>query len=47
VRISYDPAKNQRNIRDRGLSFDTAAEFDFESALYAVDDRQDYDENAR
>jgi uncharacterized protein len=44
VRISYDPAKNQRNIRDRGLSFDTAAEFDFESALYAVDDRHEYGE---
>lgn len=44
VRISYDPAKNQRNIRDRGLSFDTAAEFDFESALYAVDHRHDYGE---
>ena len=43
-RISYDPAKNQRNIRERGLSFDAAAEFDFEGALYAVDDRQDYDE---
>jgi uncharacterized DUF497 family protein len=44
VRISYDPAKNQRNIRERGLSFDAAAEFDFEGALYAVDDRRDYGE---
>lgn len=44
MRIAYDPAKNQRNIRDRGLSFDTAAEFDFESALYAVDNRRDYGE---
>lgn len=31
-------------IRDRGLSFDSAAEFDFEGALYAVDKRQDYGE---
>ena len=29
-------------VRDRGLSFDAAAEFDFESALYAVDDRLDW-----
>lgn len=44
MRISYDSAKNQRNVRDRGLSFDSAAEFDFEDALYAVDERQDYGE---
>ena len=44
MRISYDSAKNQRNVRDRGLSFDSAAEFDFEDALYAVDKRQDYGE---
>ena len=44
MRISYDSTKNQRNVRDRGLSFDSAAEFDFEGALYAVDKRQDYGE---
>ena len=44
MRISYDSAKNQQNVRDRGLSFDSAAEFDFEGALYAVDKRQDYGE---
>lgn len=44
MRISYDPAKNERNIRRRGLSFDSAAEFDFEGALYAVDERHDYGE---
>lgn len=44
MRIFYDPAKNQRNIRERGLSFESAAEFEFESALYAVDERQDYGE---
>ena len=44
MRISYDPAKNHRNVRDRGLPFDSAAEFDFEGALYAVDKRQDYGE---
>ena len=44
VRISFDPAKNERNIRNRGLSFESAAEFDFEGALYAVDERHDYGE---
>ena len=42
MRISYDPAKNEQNIRSRGLSFDSAADFDFEGALYAVDERRDY-----
>jgi len=33
--ITYDPAKNERNIRERGLSFERAADFDFETALIA------------
>ncbi len=44
MRISYDPAKNERNRRNRGLSFDAVAGFDFEGALYALDDRRDYGE---
>ena len=44
MRISFDPAKNQRNVRDRGLSFESAAGFDFEDALYAVDKRRNYGE---
>ena len=44
MRISYDPAKNERNIRRRDLSFESAAEFDFEGALFAVDERHDYGE---
>jgi uncharacterized DUF497 family protein len=44
VRISYDPAKNRRNIRERGLSFESVSEFDFEGALYAVAERRDYGE---
>jgi uncharacterized protein len=38
--ISYDPAKNERNIRERGLSFDRAAYFDFETALFAENPRR-------
>lgn len=44
VRIEFDPAKNERNIRERGLSFSLVAEFDFETAIYAVDNRRDYGE---
>ena len=44
MRIFYDPAKNEQNIRSRGLSFDSAADFDFEGAWYAVDERRDYGE---
>ncbi|MCL2831082.1 MAG: BrnT family toxin [Betaproteobacteria bacterium] len=44
MKIEFDPAKNAANIRDRGLSFERAAEFDFESALIRVDDRRNYGE---
>lgn len=44
MRISFDPAKNERYIRNRGLSFESAAGLDFEGALYAVDERHDYGE---
>jgi uncharacterized DUF497 family protein len=32
VEITYDPAKNEKNVRERGLSFDRAREFEFTSA---------------
>jgi len=44
VRIYFDPQKNERNLRDRGLSFEAAAQFEFESALVHIDDRQEYGE---
>lgn len=44
MRIDFDPAKSERNQRGRGLPFEQAAEFDFSSALIAVDDRQEYGE---
>jgi hypothetical protein len=37
--ISYDPAKNERNDRERGLSFDRAADFDFDTALIKTEVR--------
>lgn len=40
MRITYDPAKNERNIRERALSFDRAADFDFESAAIIIEPRK-------
>ncbi|MGB7266942.1 MAG: BrnT family toxin [Terracidiphilus sp.] len=34
VEITYDPQKHGRNLRERNLGFDEAAQFDFLSALY-------------
>ena len=42
--ISYDHAKNARNITDRYLPFDRVAEFDFQSALLHEDVRKPYPE---
>jgi uncharacterized DUF497 family protein len=44
MQIEFDPVKDERNIRERGRSFERAAEFNFETAFYAVDSRRDYGE---
>lgn len=44
MRITFDPAKNERNIRERKLPFESAAEFDFENAIVQTDSRQEYGE---
>lgn len=44
MKIDYDPAKNQRNIVERGLSFDRAAQFNFTTAIFRKDTRCDYNE---
>ena len=44
MEVSFDPAKDERNIRERGLSFELAAELDFETALFQPDTRRDYGE---
>ena len=44
MEINFDPAKNARNKQERGLSFESVAEFDFESAYFEVDSRRDYGE---
>jgi len=36
--------QNNKNIKERGLSFDRAGDFDFTTATYLIDDRRDYGE---
>lgn len=42
--FTYDPAKNDRNEAERGISFEQAKTFEFDTALVAVDDRKEYGE---
>lgn len=44
MKIEFDAAKNSANVRGRDLSFDRAAEFDFNTALVQQDVRKDYPE---
>jgi uncharacterized DUF497 family protein len=45
MKIEYDSKKNERNIKTRGLSFECAAEFDWDEAIYYEDDRREYPES--
>jgi uncharacterized DUF497 family protein len=42
VLISFDPAKNERNIAERGLSFERVGEMDWLTAIAVEDTRRDY-----
>jgi uncharacterized protein len=44
MEITFDPAKSVRSIRERGLSFDRAGDFDFPTAIRSIDTRRDYGE---
>lgn len=44
MRFTFDPAKNERNIAERGLAFELAEEFDWSTALIVEDTRRDYAE---
>lgn len=44
MKISFDPAKNERNIAERGLSFELAVEFGWDEAIILEDNRRDYGE---
>ena len=42
--FSFDPAKNERNIAERGIPFERAAEFEWSGAWIMEDSRKDYGE---
>lgn len=44
MRIEFDASKSDRNERERGLPFDRASEFDFDSAKLWLDTRMAYAE---
>jgi uncharacterized DUF497 family protein len=44
VPISFDPRKSERNLAERGLSFELVEEFEWDSALVVEDSRRDYGE---
>lgn len=44
MEITYDPTKNASNIELRGLSFERAADFDFQTAIFWIDTRKTYPE---
>jgi uncharacterized protein len=45
VRITYDPAKRDKTLEERGLDFDEADELFAEPTLTIVDVREDYGED--
>lgn len=47
MHIAFDQAKNERNIAQRGLSFERVIEFDFETAKVWQDTRHSYSESRR
>lgn len=44
MNIEFDGAKNEKNIHERDISFELAADFDLASAKIWIDTRKDYGE---
>ena len=42
--LEFDPAKNARNIRERGISFERFADMDLDTAVSVEDTRAEYGE---
>ena len=42
--ILFDPGKDAANKRKHGISLSRAEDFDFEAAVFVIDDREDYGE---
>lgn len=45
MKIEFDADKNAKDIRERGISFEIASEFDWETALVGMDRRKKYGEH--
>jgi uncharacterized protein len=45
VPSDFDPRKHLKNLAERGIGFDRAADFDWAAALICKDDRKDYGED--
>jgi len=44
MEVTFDPAKDAENVRKHGISLKRAEDFDEDTALFEVDDSQDYGE---
>jgi uncharacterized protein len=44
MKITFDPAKNARNILERDLPFDLVADLEWDTAIAREDRRRDYGE---
>jgi uncharacterized protein len=44
MKLEFDPAKSERNLRERGLPFELVERFDWERALLSEDTRFPYPE---
>jgi uncharacterized DUF497 family protein len=42
MKMDYDIKKSETNIQERGISFEKAINFDWETALCDEDDRKQY-----
>jgi uncharacterized DUF497 family protein len=45
MEISFSSDKNETNIKKHGIALKAAEDFDWTSAIYAVDNRKDYGES--
>jgi uncharacterized DUF497 family protein len=44
MRLTFDPAKNAKNIAERGLPFDMVQDLEWDTAIVREDTRRDYGE---
>lgn len=45
MKIEFDPEKSKKNAQERGLPFEQAEDFEWETALYTEDTRNPYPEH--